>query len=348
MNLRAWIFIVFVVCAQAQTETRSYISWNDLRLDGGSATLENGGDPTKLIVVSQNGTGDSLTVQGAIDLVPENNTHRVKIYVHPGIYREKVHIPANKPYITLIGDEDKANETVITWHDKAGDKTADGGFLGTWNSASVTVLSDYMCATSITFENTVIVKADLGVNGYQAVALRIAGKHAMFYRVRFLGSQDTLLDQDGSHYFLECFIQGTTDFIFGRATSLYKDCNISVVGDGFAIAAHHRDSPLDQTGFSFLNCTVRGTGHVFLGRAWGTYSRIIYSYTDFDIDVRPQGWQDWGIPSRRSTAVFGLYECRGRGAQRNTTQDWSKAMNISEAMPFLHTAFIQGDQWLKL
>lgn len=72
------------------------------------------------------------------------------------------------------------------------------------------------------WQNTVVVEADLGVNGYQAVALRIAGEHAMFYRSRFLGSQDTLLDENGSHYFLQCFIQGTTDFIFGRARSLYK------------------------------------------------------------------------------------------------------------------------------
>lgn len=71
------------------------------------------------------------------------------------------------------------------------------------------------------------------------------------------------------------------------------------MADGFAVAAHHRDSPLDETGFSFVNCTVRGTGTVFLGRAWGPFSRIIYSYTELDIDVRPQGWQDWGIPSRR-------------------------------------------------
>ncbi|KAG6405266.1 hypothetical protein SASPL_132853 [Salvia splendens] len=339
------ILILFLATAQAQP---TFISWGDLRLGGARSTLGNGDDRSKVIVVSQNGSGDSLTVQGAVDLVPVNNIHRVKIHILPGVYREKVHIPANKPYITLIGEEGRAGETVITWHDKAGDLNAAGGYIGTWNSSSVTVLSDYFCASYITFQNTVVVKGDLGVNGYQAVALRIGGDHAMFYRVRFLGSQDTLLDESGSHYFLECFIQGTTDFIFGRARSLYKHCNISVVADGFAIAAHHRDSPLIDTGFSFVNCTVTGTGDLFLGRAWGAYSRIIYSYTDFNITVRPEGWQDWGFPSRRNTTVFGLYECRGRGAERNTTQDWSKAMNITEAMPFLNTDFIEGEHWLRL
>lgn len=58
--------------------------------------------------------------------------------------------------------------------------------------------------------------------GMQAVALRIAGDKAMFYRVRILGTQDTLLDDTGSHYFYQCHIQGSVDFIFGTARSLYQ------------------------------------------------------------------------------------------------------------------------------
>lgn len=61
-----------------------------------------------------------------------------------------------------------------------------------------------------------------GAHGMQAVALRIAGDKAMFYKVRILGTQDTLLDDIGSHYFYNCFIQGGIDFIFGRSRSLYK------------------------------------------------------------------------------------------------------------------------------
>lgn len=58
--------------------------------------------------------------------------------------------------------------------------------------------------------------------GMQAVALRISGDKAMFYRVRVLGTQDTLLDETGSHYFYQCHIQGSVDFIFGRSRSLYQ------------------------------------------------------------------------------------------------------------------------------
>lgn len=44
----------------------------------------------------------------------------------------------------------------------------------------------------------------------------------MFYRVKFLGGQDTLLDDMGTHYFYQCHIQGSVDFIFGTARSLYE------------------------------------------------------------------------------------------------------------------------------
>lgn len=64
--------------------------------------------------------------------------------------------------------------------------------------------------------------ADAGEVGKQAVALRVIGDKAMFYRVRVLGSQDTLCDDAGSHYFYQCYIQGNIDFIFGNAKSLYQ------------------------------------------------------------------------------------------------------------------------------
>ncbi|GER32853.1 pectin lyase-like superfamily protein [Striga asiatica] len=361
-RLLSWVMVFLVVTFEAKVGLgqingirRNYITWRDLKMEGPPRNFPlrdiGGNNRNKLvIVVDKYGRGDSFTVQGAVDMVPENNVQRVKIHILPGVYREKVRIPVNKPYISFIGNENEPSSTVITWHDKASDNLPNGSCcLGTWNSASVSVESDYFCATGITFENTVIAEEG-GVKGYgyQAVAFRISGEKAMFYKVRFLGSQDTLLDESGSHYFFRCFIQGSTDFIFGNAKSLYQECGISVVGDGYAIAAQHRNSDTDETGFAFLNCTVSGTGPIYLGRAWGNYSRIIYSYTEFDIDVRPQGWEDWRVPSRQSTVVFGEYECRGRGADRSRRVEWSKALTYWEARPFLDIMFIRGDQWLKL
>ena len=61
-----------------------------------------------------------------------------------------------------------------------------------------------------------------GVIGAQAVALRVTGDQVAFYGCGFYGAQDTLNDDSGRHYFKECFIQGSIDFIFGNARSLYE------------------------------------------------------------------------------------------------------------------------------
>jgi pectinesterase len=61
-----------------------------------------------------------------------------------------------------------------------------------------------------------------GAEGEQAVALRLSGDKTMLYRCKMLGTQDTLFDNQGRHFFLSCFIQGSVDFIFGNARSLYE------------------------------------------------------------------------------------------------------------------------------
>lgn len=69
-------------------------------------------------------------------------------------------------------------------------------------------------------QNSVIASA--GGKGMQGVALRVSSPKAMFYRVRIKGTQDTLLDSTGNHYFLKCRIIGKVDFICGSAKSLYE------------------------------------------------------------------------------------------------------------------------------
>ena len=68
-----------------------------------------------LIRVDQSGKGDYRKIQDAIDAVPSSNKEVVFILVKPGIYKEKVVVPADKPFITISGS--KANGTIITWND---------------------------------------------------------------------------------------------------------------------------------------------------------------------------------------------------------------------------------------
>ncbi|XP_027061040.1 pectinesterase QRT1-like [Coffea arabica] len=326
---------------------KHYIEWDDLTVaDESDQGLDlDQRKPSKVIVVDKNGGGDSVTVQGAVDLVPEHNQLRHKIYILPGIYREKVRVPKSKPYVSFIGEEGRASETVITWHDKASDKDADGNEIGTFGTASVTVESDYFGAREVTFENSVV--AIPGTNNMQAVALRLKGDKAWLYRVRILGTQDTLLDESGLHFYEECFIQGSVDFIFGNAKSLYRDCILHSVANGSgAIAANHRDTPNQDSGFSFVHCQIKGTGRILLGRAWGNYSKVAYSFCDFDDIIAPEGWSDWNSTAKERTVEFGEFRCRGKGAGRRNRVAWSKSFSFYEALPFLTTQFIHAYQWL--
>lgn len=55
-----------------------------------------------------------------------------------------------------------------------------------------------------------------------AVAGFVQGDKCSFYQCNFLGVQDTLADYNGRHFFISCYIEGTTDFIFGDGTSIYQ------------------------------------------------------------------------------------------------------------------------------
>lgn len=65
-----------------------------------------------------------------------------------------------------------------------------------------------------------------------------------------------------------------------------------------SLTAQKRNNLSMLSGFSFKDSKVTGSGQVYLGRAWGDYSRVVFSYTFMENIVLPQGWSDWGKQSR--------------------------------------------------
>ncbi|KAL6856284.1 hypothetical protein ACP4OV_019086 [Aristida adscensionis] len=366
----AWLVVLVLAVAGVAgaagggaEEGGGFITWEDLSFPGpagaprGTAGGDDAGDGdgggrkaagggVRTIVVAQDGTGNSRTVQGAVDMVPAGNRRRVKILVRPGIYREKVRVPITKPFVSLIGMG--TGRTVITWNARASDVDASGRPVGTFYSASVAVEADYFCASHITFENSAPA-APPGAVGQQAVALRLSGDKTMLYRCRILGTQDTLFDNIGRHFLYNCDIQGSIDFIFGNARSLYQGCTLHAVATSYgAIAASQRSSPAEDSGFSFVGCRLVGSGMLYLGRAWGRFARVVYAFCDLSGIVVPQGWSDWGDRSRTRTVQFGEYNCKGPGASTKQRVPWSRVLTYEEARPFLGRSFIDGEQWLRL
>lgn len=85
----AFLGVVQVSLSLNEAYRRNFITWDDIQVDWRKLWLNTGENfnHTRLIIVDKNGAGHSATVQGAVDMVPENNAERVKIYILPGIYR---------------------------------------------------------------------------------------------------------------------------------------------------------------------------------------------------------------------------------------------------------------------
>ncbi|CAN8306203.1 unnamed protein product [Cochlearia groenlandica] len=302
---------------------------------------------TSYLCVDKNGCCNFTTVQSAIDAIGNFSQRRNVIWINTGMYYEKVVIPKTKPNITLQGQGFET--TAIAWNDTAYSAN------GTFYCATVQVFGSQFVAKNISFMNVAPIPKP-GDVGAQAVAIRITGDESAFVGCGFFGAQDTLHDDRGRHYFKDCYIQGSIDFIFGNAKSLYQDCRIismaNQVNPGSkavngAVTANGRSSKDENSGFSFVNCTIGGTGHVWLGRAWRPYSRVIFVSTTMTDVIAPEGWNNFNDPSRDSTIYYGEYNCTGPGAEMSKRASYVQKLNETQVGEFINTSYIDGDLWLQ-
>eukprot|EP00250_Pteridium_aquilinum_P007993 c17590_g1_i1 orf=170-1282(-) len=314
-------------------------------LDDDSGNAGGGGGGIRYIRVDMAGLADFTSIQAAIDSVPDDSSTRTTILISAGIYEERVVVPGTKPFITLEGAG--MSLTYVQWHLKASDVGSNGAELTAYNTASVTVYASNFVAKDITFKNTLPAPPP-GIDGRQAAAFRISGDMAAFYRCGFVGGQDTLCDDQGRHYYEDCFIQGSIDFVFGDARSFYNRCELNSIAQSYgSVAAQDRQNMDDNTGFVFMNCKVTGSGLVYLGRAMGPFSLIIFAYSYFDDIIDPRGWDDWDHDtSKDRTVYYGQYKCDGAGADESQRVGWSHELSDEEVSPYLNTSFIDGSLWL--
>ncbi|KAG8662198.1 pectinesterase PPME1-like [Manihot esculenta] len=294
---------------------------------------------SRIIIVSKDGKGEFKTVTDAINSVPLNNKQRVIIKIGPGVYTEKIQIERTKHFITFLGDP-KATPTLAfggTAHE-----------YGTLASASVAIEPNYFMAVNIIFKNTAP-----GPNskkpGAQAVALRVSGDKAAFYNCKMLGFQDTLCDDRGHHFYKNCYIEGTVDFIFGRGRSLYLESHINVVNNkGLTfITAQAKENKSENWGYSFVQCKITGSASgTYLGRAWRAMPEVVFSYTEMGAVINPLGWSNNKRPERERTVFFAEYQNSGPGSNLKKRVKFAKKLTDREAKHFLSLGYIQGSKWL--
>ncbi|KAF8018315.1 hypothetical protein BT93_H3264 [Corymbia citriodora subsp. variegata] len=308
-----------------------------------SQVCEDQTQDSKTIVVDQSGQGQFTTVQQAIDSVPAENSIWTHILVKPGIYKEKVMIPGNKPCIVLVGNS--ASDTVIEW--------GDGGIVN--QSATFTLYAENFKARNILFKNTYneMTQRGDGSSIKPASAFQITTDKVSFYQCGFISVQDTLTDFQGRHYFDSCYIEGAVDFIWGNGQSIYKGCKINATTDilggspGY-ITAQGRDSATDNGGYIFDQCSVVGNGPIYLGRAYRQYSRVVFNKADLSNVVVPEGWDPWKYAGQEGTITYAENQCTGPGVDMSKRVEWEKTLSDEELRQLTDAnIFINQDGWLQ-
>jgi len=291
------------------------------------------GIPSLQVVVSPDGKGDFKTIQMAVDHAPfVQDGQRLIVEIRPGTYHERVIVPQDRPRTTFLGSD--ARSTVITAAMSA--KEAGGTFL----SSTVDIEAAAFHAENITFENTF---GPGNGNGSQAVAIKVHSDQAEFRHCRFLGWQDTLYAATGRQHYLDSYIAGHVDFIFGNATAVFENTEIHSLGDGY-ITAHSRTAPELTTGFVFLRCHLTGENTqkgVYLGRPWRPYSRVVFLDCEMDAHIRPEGWENWRDPNNEKTAWYAEAGSQGPGARVSGRVPWSRQLTPAEAEQFRPAAFLK-------
>jgi pectinesterase len=297
-----------------------------LGLSGAAATQAQSATTTGPLVVAADGSGQFRTVQAAIDAAPNQSEKPVIIQLKPGTYHEKVTVPTLKTHLVLRGTGDAAG-TTISFSDHVGMPG-----ITTPSSYSVLVQANDFTAENVTFENAA------GYTAGQAVALNVEGDRAIFRHCRMVGNQDVLLLATGGNrqYYQDCYIEGTTDFIFGASTGVFDHCVIKSKKNSFITAA---STPAGQAyGFVFRNCElVADTAlakKVYLGRPWRPQAQVVYLHCTLGGHIAPAGWDNWKNPDNEKTAYYAEFKSAGPGAQPTARVPWAHQLTPKEAKKY--------------
>ncbi|MCC3158316.1 pectinesterase family protein [Hymenobacter sp. 15J16-1T3B] len=298
-------------------------------------------------VVAKDGSGTYATVQAAVNAAPAGRTTPWVIFIKNGKYREKLTVPASKPFLQLVG-ESVAN-TFITWND-ANTPTFPG------NSSTVIVNASDFSALNISFENS------FGESP-QALAMYTTGDRIAFKNCRFLGGQDTMQLNSGvgnRNYFKDCYIDGVVDFIFGSARGVFETCMIYPKtrqnGGSLGYITAANTQPGQPYGFVFRNCTIlnnRGVTTYTLGRPWQndagstatdrSHTKVVWLNATMGSTIRPVGWQLWDAGTVPSVITYAEYKSRdfsGNLVDVSQRIAWSQQLTDADTAQYTRAAVL--------
>jgi pectinesterase len=302
-------------------------------------------EPYLKLTVSPDGSGDFQSIQAAIDSTRDFGPGEVQILIKNGVYEEKIQIPTWKHQLTLVGED--REQTVIRNGDYSGKiNPLTQREYGTSTSYTLLVEGKDTHLSNLTIQNS-------SCNQGQAVALHVDGDRFVAENCNLLGCQDTLYtaSEGGRQYFKNCLIEGTTDFIFGAATVVFKDCTIKSLKGSFITAA---STPKDQKfGYVFLDCRLIAADDVtkvYLGRPWRPYAQTVFINTEMGNHIRKEGWDPWAgdkmFPDKEKTAYYAEHNSSGDGSSPDTRVAWARVLDDQQIKKYTVANILKGcDDW---
>ena len=271
------------------------------------------------ITVAADGSGDFKTITEALEAIRAYMDYRVTVNIKNGEYHEKVIIPSWLENVDFIGEDPE--KTIITYNDYA---KLDN--MGTFRTYTMRV-----DGCNMTFKN-LTVRNNAGRVG-QAVALHTEGTNLTFENCRFLGDQDTLFlaGHDSELKFEDCYVEGTTDFIFGPATAWFDNCRIHSKADSYITAASTPENV--EIGLVFTNCKLTAdpeVNKVYLGRPWRHYAYTAFIDCEMSDHITPVGWDNWRDPKNEKTARYFESGSKGAGANMASRVKWSRSLTSKD------------------
>jgi pectin methylesterase-like acyl-CoA thioesterase len=258
-------------------------------------------NPTNL-VVAVDGSGDFVTVQGAVDSIPVNNNNFTMVNIHNGIYVEIVDI-TGKNNITFRGQS--RTGTVV-------------GYPNNNNLTGTTAGRMAIKANSsdLKFENLTLTNGT-PQGGSQAETLLVynSGLRCVVDNCDIVSRQDTILINASTSqaYFNNCKVVGNFDYIWGVGVGYFNNCVFHTITNTLS-GSYNLTAARTQTagtlsattpwvnpngtlfsayGFSFVNCTVEadaGVTGITLAGSNGTAGGLVawvFSKIDTNAYVSP-------------------------------------------------------------
>lgn len=242
--------------------------------------------------------------------------------VGEGTFEEKIEITL--PNVHLIGSNPDINtsKTIIVYGAYNGLIVPSGaGTYSTDGSATLTISASAVGfeAKNITIENEINTLEEykaVASDDKQAVAVMVEADQSIFDTVRFSGYQDTLYARNGRQYYINCYIEGRTDYIFGEdATAIFENSEIKSIGagnddtnGGYIIATKGVENL--KYGYIFNNCKFTASedvvaGTVSIARGWDNYMTTLIMNSEIGNHISKEAYGEVTATGKNKNDRYG-------------------------------------------